>query len=111
MSLIDTCEYHIVDIHMYFKRRICNTMLKKMEEENQGFVSEWEVVRRKGFFYYLSTKIMALGVMMLLIYIINLFLSKDVNYIMVAIIYLGITIITPILSWNINEFRYRRSKK
>lgn len=50
MSLIDTCEYHIVDIHMYFKRRICNTMLKKMEEENQGFVSEWEVVRRKGFF-------------------------------------------------------------
>lgn len=49
--------------------------------------------------------------MMLLIYIINLFLSKDVNYIMVAIIYLGITIITPILSWNINEFRYRRSKK
>ncbi|WP_313130601.1 hypothetical protein [Anaerocolumna sp.] len=83
-------------------------MNKKLKEENREC---WESIRKKGFRYYFRTKMASFGVMMLLIYIINFFLSIDENYIMTAIVYIVITIITPILSWRINESHYRRSKR
>lgn len=59
-------------------------------------------IREKGMWAYVKSKIFTLGVMMALIYVLNLFLSKDINYLMVAVIYIGIVIFTPILAWIIN---------
>lgn len=87
------------------------TLLKKIKEENKQFSNQWKDVREKGFFYYFGMKIITMGIMMLFIYLINVFLCKDLNYVMVAIIYIGITIVSPILSWIINELRYKRSKQ
>jgi FtsH-binding integral membrane protein len=86
-------------------------MIKNLKEEDQEFYRSWESIHKKGFLYYFRTKIVSFGVMMLLIYLIDFFLSKYTNYIMFAIIYIGITIIVPILSWRINESRYRRSRR
>ncbi len=86
-------------------------MSKISNEENRDFSRRWAVVRKKGFFYYFRTKIVALGVMMFLIFIIDTFISQNINYKMAAIICIGITLFAPIFSWGINEFRYRKSKR
>jgi len=41
---------------------------------------------------------------------INIVFSDNVNYIMVALIYVFIIIVAPIVSWVVNESRYNKYK-
>ncbi len=82
--------------------------MKKLENENKTFVKKWEIYHIKGFAYYLITKTATLGIMMLCIYLINILVNKETNYLLSGIIYVLITIIAPILSWFFNERRYQK---
>ena len=83
-------------------------MLNKLKKENMQFVNKWEEKRKKGFFKYVSSHIISLGIMMFLIYCIDFLISKKKNFIMVAIIYATLVIIMSIFSWMVNEFCYQR---
>lgn len=83
-------------------------VLNKLKKENMQFVNKWEEKRKKGFFKYVSSHIISLGIMMFFIYCIDFLISKKKNFIMVAIIYATLVIIMSIFSWMVNEFRYQR---
>lgn len=87
-------------------------MIKKLKhewkKENKKFVKDWAMIHNKGVRCYLLTKIPVVGIMMLLIYITSMFINKEMNYLMVGIIYGFITIFAPILAWVTNETRYRK---
>lgn len=82
-------------------------MLNKLKKENIQFANKWEEKRKKGFFKYVSSHIISLGIMMFLIYCINFFISDKKNFVMVAIVYAVLVIIMSIFSWFVNEFRYQ----
>ena len=86
-------------------------MLNKLKKENIQFANEWKKVREKGFFRYVLSRIISLGIMMFIIYIIDILISDKNNYVMTAIIYAVLVFIMSIFSWVVNEFRYKRSSE
>lgn len=86
-------------------------MLNKLKKENIQFANEWKKVREKGFFRYVLSRIISLGIMMFLIFIIEFLIADKNNYVGVAIIYAAVVFVMSILSWVVNEFRYKRSER
>lgn len=80
-------------------------MLEKLKNENKEFVEEWEISPKKGFKSYVLKNMILTGIMMFLIYLIDVFVNEVTNYLLTAIIYILIAIIAPFLSWGINEKR------
>lgn len=84
-------------------------MINKLQKENEQFVNEWILKRKKGFLKYVLSHILSLGIMAFFIYCIDLLISDEKNYGMRAIIYAVLVFIMSISSWLINEFRYQRN--
>lgn len=80
-------------------------MLEKLKNENKEFVEEWEISPKKGFKSYVLKNMILTGIMMFLIFLIDVFVNEVTNYLLTAIIYILIAIIAPFLSWGINEKR------
>lgn len=83
-------------------------MLEKLKNENKEFVEEWEISPKKGFKSYVLKNMILTGIMMFLIFLIDVFVNEVTNYLLTAIIYILIAIIAPFLSWGINEKRYKK---
>lgn len=86
-------------------------MMKTLKEENLEFVTKWETERREKFKKYYLYKVKKLGVFIGLLYIVNIIVSirmgKNNNYILSGIVTLGIILFIPVLSWIVNEIRYK----
>lgn len=79
-----------------------------MDKDSKNAMESWKYTREKGMWAYMVSKTATLGVMMVLIYVLNLFLSEGMNYFLTAVIYIGIVILTPALAWLVNEYRYKK---
>lgn len=78
----------------------------KMKHKNNTFSQCWFEVRKAGKKRCILSKIRNLSIMMALIYVINILLSRELNYILMAGVYLVLTVVMPFASWEINERRY-----
>lgn len=76
-----------------------------MENQNKK-INTWKYIRQRGFADYVWKKMFFLGIMMTMIYIMNVSTTEGMHYILTAVIYIAIVILTPILSWKINEWNY-----
>lgn len=85
-------------------------MMEKLKKENTDFVESWEKHHKNGFIKYFSEKTPRLGLMMLMLYFVNILIHKDSKYFLLFIIYLCITLTLPVIAWKINEVRYRQGK-
>lgn len=86
-------------------------MLEKWKNENIEFVKKWEIDREKGFKLYILKNTISTGIMMIFIFLIDVFINGVNNYLITAIVYILVTLIVPVLSWRINEKRYKKYKK
>ena len=84
------------------KRRFDNKAMYKM--------NEWEEIRAQGMKKYVFHKTITMGIMLFFIYAINIFINKNMNYSMTAVVYVGISLLAPIVSWLGNESRYNKSQ-
>ena len=84
------------------KRRFDNKAMYKM--------NEWEEIRAQGKKQYVFHKTITMGIMLFFIYAINIFINKNMNYSMTAVVYVGISLLAPIVSWLGNESRYNKSQ-
>ena len=82
-----------------------------MDKDSKNAMESWKHTREKGMWAYMVSKTATLGVMMALIYVLNLFLSEGMNYFMTAIIYIGIVVFAPALSWLVSEYRYKKQSR
>lgn len=70
----------------------------------------WEEIRAQGMKKYVFNKTITMGIMMFFIYVINIFINKK-NGFMMAVLYIGISLLAPVVSWLVNEFRYKKAHK
>ena len=88
------------------------TIIMKRRFDNKAMYkrNEWEEIRAQGMKKYVFYKTITMGIMMFFIYAINIFINKNMNYSMTAVVYIGISLLAPIVSWFGNEFRYNKSQ-
>ena len=81
-----------------------------MDNKAMYKMNEWEKIREQGKKQYVFRKAITMGIMMFFICGINLLVSKNMNYSMTAWVYVGISLLAPIVSWLVNEYRYNKSQ-
>ena len=82
--------------------------MEQLKKENLEFVENWESNHKRGIKKYILKKMVSCSIMMFFIFLINMFVNEVTNYFLSAMIYVLIVIVTPFLSWTINENRYKK---
>ena len=82
-------------------------MRRQIEKENEEFKNMWKEKRKSTFFKYYFQKLISMLVFMGLLYVLNQFVNPKFDYLMSLFIYLAICFIAPLVSWGINEIRFK----
>lgn len=83
--------------------------LKKFEEKQKNFIKEWKIKKEKGFIRYLMIGIVKIIIILLLTDFLSSWFRKEIAFnkeSLMAIVF--VSIIMPVLSWAINESRYKK---
>lgn len=86
-------------------------MIEKLKTENEDFAEQWESTRKRGALNYILRQIRYLGSIAVGIYIVNLIIDRDMDYLLEAIISILVLVGMSCSAWFIGEWRYKMSTK
>lgn len=86
-------------------------MGEKLKDERIQFAKAWEIKREIGPCKYILRGICGFGVLFFGIVLIDYFLRDSGVYVYQIVIDVVLAILLPIISWLINEIRYKKIKE
>lgn len=93
----------------YEIRRILNEFKKTFYKGKKEFEEEWSIKRKVGFIYYVVIGSIRCAIFLIFMYIIKFLIEWKVQFNENSVISIAVSsILLPLISWGINEIRFKR---